>query len=134
MGKYSNSKLHAWYSDWHWKKCARGSLLCDTDILVLKDGGIKQRLWMEMRPGTPLAVFDIKQPGDGITSTERDSNHWYEEAGLPVYIIYVEGWQRNRPTFTVTRWQSGETRLMVEAEYIRWIDTRGYLAWNRKEQ
>lgn len=110
MGKYPSSKLHDWFSDWHWQTCARGSTLTDID-----------RLWVEVRNGEPVAVFDLKDINnqkEEETFTTRVAHEWFEKHGIPTYLVYID---RDIPLFMVLGMQDNQ-RTFTETEMIDWID------------
>lgn len=77
------------------------------------------------------SVLDFKDTGDKITKTQHILYEWFEDNGIPVYIIRVVGlsskycpecgrWDRyitGRPTFVVTRYLSNDDIVMTLEEY-----------------
>ena len=114
MGKYHNSELHAWYSDWHYQHCQKDAWLTDID-----------RLWIEMGRRDPIAYMDLKVNGDDVTLQEMLAMDWFEARGVPAYIVYVDGLGTS-PNFQVMRWKTQERREMSTAEYVDWVNVRRF--------
>jgi len=113
MGKYGPSDLHDKFSDWHWKKCARGAYLTDID-----------RIWMEQREGKPVAIYDLKKEtkntSDPPTRTEIIAANWFEEKGVPYYLVYI---REDFTKFILYRHLKRKRRIFTENEMINWIDS-----------
>ena len=114
MGKYPNSDLHAWYSDWHYKHCHKDAWLTDID-----------RLWIEMGRTDPIAYTDIKRHDDDITYQELLLMDWFEARGVPAYVVYVSA-MVEAPKFWVMRWETKKYLTMSATEYTRWINARRF--------
>jgi len=108
MGKLPNSRLHNWFSDWHFQKCGRHAHLTDID-----------RLWVELRQGRIVAVWDLKLPGDCLTRTEEIVAHFFEAHKIPFYEVVV--FQGQPPAFQVKRFRQQPVAL-AEWEMINWIN------------
>ncbi|MEM1661019.1 MAG: hypothetical protein QXR17_07785 [Candidatus Bathyarchaeia archaeon] len=111
MGKYPNSRLHDWFSDWHYRRCAKNAHLTDID-----------RLWVELRRGRIVAAFDLKLPGDSMTHTEEIVACFLEAHRIPYYEVYVFN-DGQPPIFQVKRFRSSETLTLAEPEMIAWINS-----------
>ena len=116
MGKYPPSKLHNWYSDWHWaltKEEGQHCYLSDID-----------RLWIEIRYEKGegiyklIAIMDIKQSEEKVTKMEEVAYDWFEAQKLPVYVIWIDIEKRN---FIVLRWKTTTKIYFNESEYKEWI-------------
>jgi hypothetical protein len=118
MGKFDNSELHNWYSDWHWERCDRDSWVTDID-----------RVWVEMGKRDPIAVMDIKTLTDfenGATFQEKLLMDWFEAHGVPCYVVGIGRDEGRAVEFRVLRWQSNQMRKMMPEEYVEWIDRRRF--------
>jgi hypothetical protein len=109
MGKFPNSELHKMFSNWHWKKCKRDAFLCDID-----------RLWVEMRDGTPKAVFDLKWGSDTLSGIGRQLATWFEAMNVPFYIVEI---QESFDSFKVYRFKTDSLIQFNEAQMINWINS-----------
>lgn len=123
MGKYPPSTIDNWWSDWHKKKCANNAFMTDVD-----------RTWVEIRQGKPVCVWDLKwmwsvEIGlERITWTEGIMMDWYEQKGLPYYIVVVS--QDSSPTFQIYRpfiqkevdGKYSPLATLPETKMIEWID------------
>ena len=119
MGKYPHSPLHGLFSDWHWKKCARDACLTDID-----------RIWMEQRKREPVAVYDIKNETknktDSPTNTEKILANWFEDNGIPYYLVYI---RKDFSRFIVYRPRTYERKVYPEYDMINWINS-GLPSWS----
>lgn len=114
MGKYPPSPLHSIFSDWHIKNCSRNSYLCDID-----------RLWVEIREGRLVAVFDIKYMDsiDKITPSEEIVYAWFEEKNVPCYTVYFpKTFQVLNKDLKVVITRKGKSLVLRERDFIEWID------------
>ena len=107
MGKYKRSEFLNDYSDWHWKRAGMWSHLTDID-----------RIFIEVRNFKPKIITDIKQEGDEITAVEKAIYEWFEEKGIPVFIVQPDYDFKN---FRVIRFKDGKVRNWSEWEYIEWL-------------
>ena len=107
MGKYKRSEFLNDYSDWHWKRAGMWSHLTDID-----------RIFIEIRNFKPKIITDIKQEGDEITAVEKAIYEWFEEKGIPVFIVQPDYDFKN---FRVIRFKDGKVRNWSEWEYIEWL-------------
>lgn len=113
MGKYGPSDLHDKFSDWHWEKCDRGAYMTDLD-----------RVWMEQRSDEPVAIYDLKKESgdtfDPPTRTEIIAAEWFEEKGVPYYLVYI---REDFTKFILYRHLTRKRRIFTENEMINWIDS-----------
>jgi hypothetical protein len=102
------SKIHEKFSEWHKKHCKKNATLTDAD-----------RIWFQIRTGQPKAVFDLKYPktDPGLTYSEKVLYQWFEEKGVPCYIIEMAG---DEGPFNVKRlnWECA----FSSEEMAIWID------------
>lgn len=79
------------------------------------------RLWVEVRSGRPVAVFDIKDIHNQLereTETSRTVHEWFEKNSVPTYIVYID---RDIPLFTIQDiW--GNQKTFTEIQMVNWID------------
>ena len=110
MGKYPKSRLLDKYSDWHWenRELFRTNYLTDVD-----------KIWVEIRSGDLVAVFDIKEPEAEITWVETKVYDWFEKKGLPVYVVHTT---EEFKEFKIRRWQNGEKRNFSQREYVDFLN------------
>lgn len=87
MGKYSNSKIHDIYSDFHWKLIELGDIYRQLYVSDI------DRMWIEfdLTQNTIVGVIDIKWEnlGDTITPTEDGIYNWFRKQGVRVFIVYI---------------------------------------------
>ena len=107
MGKYKRSEFLNDYSDWHWKRAGMWSHLTDID-----------RIFIEVRNFKPKIITDIKREGDKITPVEKATYKWFEEKGIPVFIVQPDYDFKN---FKITRFRDGKINNWSEWEYIEWL-------------
>ena len=107
MGKYKRSEFLNDYSDWHWERAGMWSHLTDID-----------RIFIEIRNFKPKIITDIKQEGDEITAVEKAIYEWFEEKGIPVFIVQPDYDFKN---FKITRFRDGKINNWSEWEYIEWL-------------
>jgi len=114
MGKLPNSRLHDWFSDWHFQKCGRHAHLTDID-----------RLWVELRQGKIVAAWDLKLPGDSMTRTEEIVAVFFEAHKIPFYevVVYNRG---SPPVFQVKRFRQKQPVVLAEWEMIEWINQANF--------
>ena len=116
MGKYSNSKIHDMYSDWHWQ-------------LVNIDDKYKRlyvsdidRLWLEYNYNTEavVAVIDLKREGadDGMTATEKGVYEWFSKKGANYYLVYINN---EFTSFRVVDPENNTEQIMKSLEYADWL-------------
>jgi len=120
MGKYPRSRLNDAYSNWHYQYRQGGFTKSDYMIDI-------DRIWVEMRgeepvEARPVAVFDIKEPNAIITDAQSVVYNWFEDRGLPVFIVHTTISFEN---FKVRRWRNGTTKQFNKAEYVNWINNLG---------
>jgi hypothetical protein len=125
MGKYPNSKLLNAYSQWHWDKCARVTMLVDQDIGLVYQPFV-YRLWVEMREiqhqVKPVSVIDVKSMLELNKPLTKCSSVWYDwliAREMPVYVVYVN---TDFSNFMVQQYPDGKLIPMNESEYIKWLD------------
>ncbi len=120
MGKFSRTKLHDDYSDWHWKMndtLLKGCNLTDID-----------KIWVEVRYGKPIAVCDLKRENDEVTKTEENLYNWFLEKGLPVFIVRPLNYADKLDLFTsweVERFSDGIKKIFSCEEYCDWLKKLG---------
>ena len=117
MGKYPNSKIHAEFSKWHYNKCKEDAWLTDID-----------RLWVETRNNSIVAVFDLKYYGkdDKPTRSEIIVANFFEQQHIPYYIAYCT---ENFETWFVYRHLTHNRRIFSESQMIEWIN-KNLEEWN----
>lgn len=114
MGKFPHSKLHGAFSDWHYRKCKPSAFLCDID-----------RIWVEIREGKPIAVFDLKLEGDTLTHAGKILGEWFELNEIPFYIVQVklqDVGQKTFRNFICYRPKTDELIERNEDRMIEWIN------------
>lgn len=109
MGKYPHSKLHSFFSNWHWKKCKPKAWLCDID-----------RIWVELRGKGPIAVFDLKTENDKLTPAGERLGRWFENHDVPFYVVTMK--TTTITTFVVYRPKTDGWKSLSENQMIKWID------------
>lgn len=113
MGKFPNSSIHDWFSDWHLNpRVKRSAYLADVD-----------RLWIEIRERKPVAALDLKwgDSSDGETWTEEITSEWFERHGIPYYLVQVE--TEPELKFRISRQVEDEEVYLTEKEMIDWINS-----------
>jgi len=113
LGKFSHSKLHEAFSDWHYQKCKSNAFLCDVD-----------RIWVELRNGKPIAVFDLKTETDKLTHVGNVLGKWFEEKDVPFYVVVIKtcGEEIGIRSFTIWRPKTDSFKEFTEEEMIQWIN------------
>jgi len=107
MGKYPASQFLDKYSDWHYQRAGTISHLTDID-----------RIFIEVRNFKLKIVTDIKKEGDKVTPIEELVYKWFEEKGIPVFIVQPD---YDFKSFKVTRFKDGKVNNWTEWEYIEWL-------------
>jgi hypothetical protein len=109
MGKFPASTIHNWFSDWHYQRCNDAAYLTDVD-----------RLWLEVRQGRPIAVFDLKwrDSPDQETYCEDMIRQWFEQHGVPYYVIRVE----LIPAVVFRIHREMDHAVLSERQMINWIN------------
>ena len=108
MGKYKKSRLNDLFSDWVYQNTRKDNSLTDID-----------KLWIFEPDYKPVAVFDLKEPGAGITTAQRIAYDWFESKELPVYIVFA---LLSLKYFRIRRWKSGEEKSGDGSRFIEWIN------------
>jgi hypothetical protein len=132
MGKYGNSKLHDWYSDWHYNIIDDPDL---TDEFFGKLGELylcdKDRTFVEIDfriKGGVIGIFDLKYNDgkDSVTSTEE--RLYLDELALArrVFIIWIDDENKIFAVQEVITSDGYELKytdknILSEVEYIRWL-------------
>jgi len=115
MGKFPHSKIHEAFSNWHYRKCKPNAYLCDID-----------RIWVELRKGVPVAVFDLKTEGDKLTEAGATLGKWFELVNVPFYVVSIRiidiGSDKAIRKFTVWRPETDNLKTLSEEQMIAWIN------------
>lgn len=112
MGKFPASKLHDWYSDWHWKLREKNPkysqlYLCDIDRFWVEVDFKNSRIW----------VFDIKREYDSVTATEKLVYEILKEKQIKVYVCYIDEFYKR---FRVVE-DDGTERTYSEDEFAEFL-------------
>jgi len=111
MGKFPHSKIHEAFSDWHYRKCKRDAVLCDVD-----------RIWVELRGGHPVAVFDLKTETNHLTDAGKALGRWFEAKNVPFYVVVIKILGVGVRSFTIWRPETDSFRELSEEEMVQWIN------------
>jgi len=115
MGKFPHSKIHEFFSDWHYRKCKPSAYLCDID-----------RIWVELRKGVPVAVFDLKTEKDKLTEAGAILGRWFELVNVPFYVVSLRlidiSEDKAIMKFTVWRPETDDFKTLSEEQMIAWIN------------
>lgn len=112
MGKYPPSKIHDWFSKWHYEECKKGANLTDVD-----------RFWVEVREEKLRAVFDLKWfsvKDTELPRTEIIVLQFFERHNVPAYIVRIA--LTEPPEFWVRRLSSSHNERMNERRFKSWIN------------
>ena len=82
------------------------------------------RVWMEQRSDEPVAIYDLKKESgdasDPPTRTEIIAANWFEEHGVPYYLVYI---REDFSKFILYRHLTRRRTIFTENEMIDWIDS-----------
>jgi len=110
MGKFTPSMIHEWWSKWHWERCGAAPM---TDI---------DRIWVEIRKGQIVCVWDLKAIFDETQYTEKVLTTFFENQHIPYYNVFIRPHAYRGVVFYVERPATKQWATFTEKQMIDWID------------